>query len=139
MPRAGSAPIPEGVIALAESAVTRPLPFTVAETVCVASPNDPGEELTVARVADTLPTPEAVTSPVNAVIPALAPEAIPSSLVLSAADMLPAALSVAALIAIVGVVPPLLVIGAVAPTEVTGDVPLDAAVMRPSEPTVKPP
>jgi hypothetical protein len=48
-----------------------------------------------------------------------APAAIPSSLVLSAADIEPAALVVAALIAIVGVVPPVLVIGAVAPTEAT--------------------
>lgn len=50
-----------------------------------------------------------------------APAAIPSSLVLSAADIEPAALVVAALIAIVGVVPPVLVIGAVTPIEATRD------------------
>ena len=67
---------------------------------------------------------------------AVAPDATPSSLVLSLLDIEPAALVVAALMLIAGVAPPLLLIGAVPLTLVTGAVPLLAAVSRPAASTV---
>jgi hypothetical protein len=74
-----------------------------------------------------------VTVPVFAV----APVATPSSFVLSAEDMLPAASVVAALIEIAGVVPPELTMGAVPVTDVTPPPePVDAAVKRPCASTV---
>ena len=58
-----------GVIVAFDAAVINPLPLTVNCPVWVAEPNDPTLAFTVASVAATLPVPEAVMSPVNAVIP----------------------------------------------------------------------
>src|ERR1700733_2601376 len=48
----------------ADCAVTRPLPFVVTWQTCVASPQPPGAELTVASVVAPVP-PVLVTSPVR--------------------------------------------------------------------------
>lgn len=56
-----------GVIVVLLTAVPRPFPFTVMTALCVADPNVPTFELTVASVSATGPGPEAVPSPVSAV------------------------------------------------------------------------
>jgi hypothetical protein len=64
--------VPAGATtALEPAAVIRPLPLTVKFGIAVLDPKEPTFVLTVARVAAALPGPVAVTSPVNAVMPAV--------------------------------------------------------------------
>lgn len=61
--------VPAGAMTAAvEAAVINPLAFTVNVGIAVEEPKEPTLELTVAKVAATLPGPVAVTSPVKAVM-----------------------------------------------------------------------
>ena len=81
----------------------------------------------------------ALFSRVASALLAVAAVAIPSSFVLSALDIEPATLVVAAEIEMAGVAPPDETIGAVPVTLVTGAVPLLAAVSLPAASTVNDP
>ena len=124
------------------------LPSVLLVSVCVSVVPTMAPDGSVALCVAKLPSPVmvpaacvpvwlALASNVASELFAVALVAMPSSLLLSVADIEPAAPVVAALIEMAGVAPPLLTIGAVPVTLVTGAVPLLAAVNRPAASTVK--